>query len=385
MKWIWEQSNWPNFEYAEHEFVERNNEFRINSERLMGRVESLPEEYQKDAIIDLMLSEAIKTSAIEGEVLDRESVRSSLLALIASESIPVSADQKTVGAAALLVDVRKNWKTPLTHEILGQWQSMSVPEQRLSLIMRGCYRNNPSPMQIVSGSYGRHKVHYEAPPSKQVPDEMDQFIRWYNQSNSLNDKTMPEIVRAGIAHLWFEKIHPFDDGNGRVGRAIADHALSQYLGYPTTACLSTAIETNKKDYYTELENAGKNGLNINSWLNYFSDTVNIAQDIAKEEVDFVLNKTRFYDEFAEQLNERQAKMVTRIFKEGRKGFEGGMSTKKYEIITKCSNRTATRDLADLLNKGIVHLLPGRGRSTRYELIPLEKNHSIKGAKPFFLR
>ncbi len=374
MKWIWKEADWPNFQYDKQEFTERNHEFRINSERLMGRVESLPDEYQKNTIIDLMLSEAIKTSAIEGELLDRESVRSSLLALMSSESIPVSSDQKSAGAAALLIDVRRNWSEPLTHQLLGKWQTMAVPDQRLNLIMRGHYRNDPSAMQIVSGPYGHHKVHYEAPSSVQVADEMDKLLNWYNQSSPLNNrKRIPEVVRAGIAHLWFEQIHPFDDGNGRVGRAIADHALSQYLGYPTTACLSTAIEINKKAYYLELEQAGRNGLNINKWLNYFLDTVNIAQDIAKQEVDFVLNKTRFYDLFSEQLNDRQAKLVARVFSEGRKGFEGGISTHKYESITKCSNRTASRDLSDLLEKGIIISLNGGGRSTRYELHKVKKS------------
>ena len=375
MKWIWEETNWPNFQYNKQDFTGRNIEFRIKSERLMGRVESLPVDCQKNAIIDLMLSEAIKTSAIEGELLDRESVKSSLLALMSSESIAVSSNQKSAGAAALLIDVRRNWSTPLTHELLGKWQTMAVPEQRLNLIMRGHYRNDPSAMQIVSGPYGHHKVHYEAPSSAQVPDEMDKLLNWYNRSNPLNNRqTIPEVIRAGIAHLWFEKIHPFDDGNGRVGRAIADHALSQYLGYPTTACLSTAIEINKKEYYIELEKAGRNGLNINSWLNYFSDTVNIAQDLAKKEVDFVSNKTRFYDAFAEKLNERQARMVARIFSEGRKGFEGGISTHKYESITKCSNRTASRDLSDLLEKGIITSLQGGGRSTRYELLTVKNSN-----------
>lgn len=170
-----------------------------------------------------MLSEAIKTSAIEDEELDRESVRSSLLSLITSDTLPNNSDQKAAGAASLMVDVRKNWQTSLTHDLLGKWQSMAVPEQRYTPILRGAYRSDPSPMQIV------------------------RFIDWYNQTSPLSrNKTIPGIARTGIAHLWFEVIHPFDNGNGRVGRAIADHALSQSLGYPTTACLATAIEGIKK-------------------------------------------------------------------------------------------------------------------------------------------
>ena len=372
MRWIWQQSDWPNFRYDKRALEDRNNEFRINSERLMGRFEALPKTYQEDATIDLMLSEAIKTSAIEGEMLDRKSVRSSLLSLISSDALPDASDQKAAGAASLLVDVRKSWEAPLTHDLLGKWQSMAVPQQRYASILRGAYRNDPSPMQIVSGSYGREKVHYEAPPSAQVPEEMAKLIDWYNQTSPLSGShETPGIARAGIAHLWFESIHPFDDGNGRVGRAIADHALSQYLGYPTTACLATAIEGEKKSYYQELEEASRGTLDINSWLNYFSDTVNIAQEIAREEVDFVLAKTRFYDAYGDQLNERQAKLVSRVFAEGRKGFEGGITTKKYEAITRCPNRTASRDLSDLVVKEVIRQLPGGGRTTRYELATVE--------------
>ncbi len=323
---------------------------------------------QEAATIDLMLSEAIKTSAIEGEDLDRESVRSSLLSLMTSDSIPDNSDQKAAGAAMLLVDVRKSWHTSLTHDLLGKWQSMAVPELRYTPVLRGAYRNDPSATQIVSGPYGREKVHYEAPPATQVPGEMTRFIGWYNQTIPLNrDTKIPGIARAGIAHLWFEVIHPFDDGNGRVGRAIADHALSQYLGYPTTACLATAIEGDKKSYYLQLEKASRGNLEVNAWLDYFADQVIKAQEIAREEVDFVLAKVRFYEAHGDQLNDRQARMVSRVFAEGRKGFEGGITTKKYEAITKCPNRTASRDLSDLVAKGIIIPLPGGGRTTRYEL------------------
>ncbi len=376
MRWIWQQPDWPDFRYDKHALEDRELEFRLNSERLAGRFDALPMASQKDATIDLMLSEAIKTSAIEGEDLDRESVRSSLLSLITSDALPDNSDQKAAGAASLLVDVRKNWRTSLTHELLGKWQSMAVPEQRYTLLLRGAYRNDSSPMQIVSGPYGREKIHYEAPPATQVPEEMAKLLDWYNQTGALSgDKTKNGIARAGIAHLWFEVIHPFDDGNGRVGRTIADHALSQSLGYPTTACLATAIEADKKSYYLQLEKASRGSLNVNTWLYYFSDVVIKAQEIAREEVDFVLAKTRFYEAYGDQLNDRQARMVSRVFAEGRKGFEGGITTRKYEVIAKCPNRTASRDLSDLVAKGIIIPLPGGGRTTRYELTLVEPAQS----------
>jgi Fic family protein len=368
MRWIWQQPDWPDFRYDKSALEDRELAFRINSERLAGSFDVLPMASKEDAMIDLMLSEAIKTSAIEGEDLDRESVRSSLLSLITSDTLPDNSDQKAAGAASLLVDVRKNWQTSLTHDLLGKWQSMAIPEQLYTPILRGAYRNDPSSMQIVSGPYGREKVHYEAPPATQVPDEMAQFVDWYNQTSPLNrHKKLPGITRAGIAHLWFEVIHPFDDGNGRVGRAIADHALSQSLGYPTTACLATAIEGDKKNYYLQLEKASRGSLDVNTWLDYFADRVIKAQEIAKEEVGFVLAKTRFYEAYGDQLNDRQTRMVSRVFAEGRKGFEGGITTRKYEAITKCPNRTASRDLSDLVAKGIIVPLPGGGRTTRYEL------------------
>ncbi|MEW8414949.1 MAG: Fic family protein [Candidatus Thiodiazotropha sp.] len=376
MRWIWQQPGWPDFRYDKSALEDRELAFRINSERLAGSFDALPVASQEDATIDLMLTEAIKTSAIEGEDLDRESVRSSLLSLITSETLPGNTDQKAAGAASLLVDVRKNWRSSLKGELLGKWQSMAVTEQRYTSIVRGAYRNDPSPMQIVSGPYGREKVHYEAPPAIQVPDKMAKLIDWYNQTSPLGgDKAIPGIARAGIAHLWFEVIHPFDDGNGRVGRAVADHALSQSLGYPTTACLATAIEADKKSYYLQFEKASRASLDVNVWLDYFADTIIKAQEIAREEVDFVLAKRRFYEAYGNQLNDRQARMVSRVFAEGRKGFEGGITTKKYEAITKCPNRTASRDLSDLVAKGIIIPLPGGGRTTRYELVTVEPAQS----------
>jgi len=377
MRWIWQQPGWPDFRYDKSALEDRELAFRINSERLAGSFDALPKASREDATVDLMLSEAIKTSAIEGEDLDRESVRSSLLSLITSDTLPANSDQKAAGAASLLVDIRKNWQTALTHDLLGKWQSMAVPEQRYTPILRGAYRNDPSPMQIVSGPYGRGQVHYEAPPATQVPDEMGRFVDWYNQTGALSgDKAINGIARAGTAHLWFEVIHPFDDGNGRVGRAIADHALSQSLGYPTTACLATAIEADKKTYYLQLEKASRGSLVVNTWLDYFADVVIKAQEIAREEVDFVLAKTRFYEAYGDQLNDRQARMVSRVFAEGRKGFEGGITTRKYEAITKCPNRTASRDLSDLVAKGIIIPLPGGGRTTQYELAIVEPAQSV---------
>lgn len=368
MKWIWQRPDWPDFRYDDRTFEARELEFRINSARLAGRFEALPIASRQEAAIDLMLSEAIKTSAIEGENLDRESIRSSLLSLMVSAN---NSDRSAAGAASLLVGVRRQCQIPLTHDLLGKWQSMVVPQRRYTPVLRGVYRSDPSPMQIVSGPYGREKVHYEAPPATRVPDEMRRFIDWYNKTGSAKADKIRGIVRAGTAHLWFEVIHPFDDGNGRVGRAIADHALSQSLGYPTTACLATAMEADKTSYYRQLEKASRGSLHIDGWLDYFAEAVIEAQEIARQEVDFILAKARFYETYGDRLNDRQARMIRRVFAEGRKGFAGGITTKKYTAITRCPNRTASRDLADLLAKGVIVPLPGRGRAARYALTRTE--------------
>lgn len=372
MPWIWEQKEWPHFRFDKERFQSRVEEIQRQTDRLIGSVEALSGEAQAETIVDLLVSEAIKTSSIEGEELDRESVRSSIKAYLGfAPKGSESRDPKAAGVAALMVDVRKHWSDPLTKELLCNWQSMVVQEGLLRSPLRGEYRSHESPMQVVSGAIGYELVHYEAPPSSQVPEEMARFIEWYNSTAPVDGvESIPGPIRAGIAHARFEHIHPFEDGNGRVGRAIVDHALSQAEGFPALACLSTSIEQERKAYYEHLEASGKGGLDANDWLNFFVDILGKAQELAKQEVEFIVGKTRYYDKFYSQLNERQLKAVGRIFAEGTKGFEGGLTTKKYMAITKCGRGTAFRDLNDLLEKGAV-AQTGIGRGTRYELIMVE--------------
>ena len=367
--WIWNHPGWPDYSYDAANFSERVEHFYRCAERIAGQVEALSEGSRAHAVVDLMLSEALTTSAIEGENLDRDSVRSSLLNLMGRETVGTVGNARAAGAAALIVDVRQNWSRPLSHEILGRWQSMVIVEQFTSRVTRGAYRNSPEPMQIISGrSIGRSVVHYEAPPADQVPAEMQRFLDWYNSGSPVtgSGEVLPGPVRAAVAHIWFEHIHPFDDGNGRVGRAVSDHALSQSIGRPTLACLATAINDDRNSYYGELEKAGKGDMNINSFIDYFTRAVNTAQDIARAEVAFVLDKTRFYDRYGEKLNERQGRVIARMFQEGRAGFTGGLSAKNYVSITRCSPATATRDLTQLRDMGAL-LSRGRGRGTRYEI------------------
>ena len=377
MKWIWEHNNWPHFEYdSTKSYGLDANDFKLKSQQLHGNIEAMSANDQVETLADLMLSEILNTNMIEGETLDRDSVRSSLLALLGGGSVGTGPrqDERSLSAAEFIMDVRSHWNNPLDAPLLGRWQSMVIADKPGNIITRGAFRHDAAPMQIVSGPAGRHRVHYEAPPAIRVDAEMARFLDWYNTTRpaeSGDNNAMPGLVRAGTAHVWFEMIHPFDDGNGRVGRAIVDHAISQTLGYPTLTCFSAAALQSRKTYYRELEWVGRGNLNLDSWLRYFTGTVGQALTIAQQQVVFVLGKTRFYDAYRERLNQRQQKMVARVFAEGIKGFEGGITTRKYQAVTKCSRATAFRDLNEMLKAGILVKRPGAGRNVSYDLVSVE--------------
>ena len=377
MKWIWEHDNWPHFEYdSTRSYDLGTNDFKLKSQFLHGNIEAMPANDQIDTLTDLMLSEVLNTNMIEGETLNRDSVRSSLLVLLGGEADGTGGhqDDKSLSAAEFMVDIRNHWNSPLDAPMLGRWQSMVIAEKRVNTISRGTFRHDVAPMQIISGPIGRHRLHYEAPPSARVGDEMERFLDWYNTTRPTengNNDALPGLIRAGVAHVWFEMIHPFDDGNGRVGRAIVDHAISQTVGYPTLACFSTAALQVQKTYYRELEWIGRGNTNLDSWLHFFTRTVRQALMIAQQQVAFVLGKTRFYDAYLVRLNERQKKMVARVFAEGIKGFEGGITTRKYQAVTKCSRATAFRDLNEMLKQGMLVARPGAGRNVSYDLVAVE--------------
>ena len=378
-KWAWQHDDWPRFEYDHTKaYALSTVDFQLASRQLHGNIEALSANDRVETLTNLMLSEVLNTNLIEGEILNRDSVRSSLLVLLSGEAVGTDhhQDEKSLWAAEFMVDVRNHWNSPLDAALLGRWQSYIVAEQRTSNIRRGAFRNDSSPMRIVSGSGGRLRIHYEAPPAARVPDEMARFLDWYNATRPTGHAdsadALPGLIRAGIAHAWFEKIHPYDDGNGRVGRAIVDHALSQTLGYPALACFSTAVERSKNAYYRELERVGRGNLNLDAWLGYFTESVRQAQEIAQSAVNFVLDKTRFYDAYQDQMNERQKKMVARVFAEGFDGFKGGINTRKYCRLTKCSRATAFRDLDDMLKRGMLVKRPGLGRSVSYDLVIVDR-------------
>ncbi len=278
-------------------------------------------------------------------------------------------DKKAIGISELMIDVRQSFKEPLTKEKLFTWHKMVMGGNKDVDI--GNWRTHIKPMQVISGALGKQKIHFEAPPSAMVPKEMSRFITWFNdtvQGGKREIKKPP--LRAAIAHLYFETIHPFEDGNGRIGRAIAEKALSQGTGQPVLLSLSATIEINKKKYYSTLEKAQRSNL-ISPWINYFVKTVVAAQTQAEAQIDFKLKKVKFFEAFKNELNDRHLSVIKKMLNQGPGGFEGGMNARKYVGITKASKATATRDLQ--LLAGIGAFIPfGGGRNTSYVINFKEK-------------
>ena len=366
MVYNWQQRYWPNFTYDLSGLEDAFFLFAEKTGHIGGILKALPEAVQMEAIIEIMVAEAIKTSEIEGEYLSRKDVMSSIRNNLGLNKIkdPVL-DKKAAGVSELMIDVRNTFRDTMTMETLFAWHKMLLGES--AQIKVGEWRNHPEPMQIVSGAIGKEKIHFEAPPSERVPAEMEKFIRWFNITGPDAEQEIKKtLVRSAIAHLYFESIHPFEDGNGRIGRAIAEKALSQGIGYPVFLSLSRTIEAHEKDYNNALEAAQKTN-EITAWIRYFVGTTLEAQRLAADQINFILKKTRFFDRFKNQFNERQLKVISRVLEEGPTGFEGGINAGKYGSLTRVSKATATRDLQDLLEKGAVRLLGPGGRSTRYDV------------------
>lgn len=374
-KYIWEHPDWPNFVYRTDECQQALYQYAREAGALIGNVAHLQEEDKTAALIDLMVAEAVRTSQIEGENLDRQDVRSSIRNQLGLNPIPEPVrDPRANGISALMISARQKFNTPLDDALLFNWHDMVIADKFLrERIPVGQYRDEP--MQIVSGAIGHERVHYNAPPADRVPEEMQFFITWFNDTapGGKLDTGLPGPIRAAVAHLYFECIHPFADGNGRIGRAIAEIALSQDLASPVLLSLSTTIQAEREQYYEALAQASRHDLDITEWINYFVGVVLKSQLQSKLMIDFVLEKARFWDRFNERLNERQSRVITRMFQEGLDGFQGGISAKKYVTITGTSKATATRDLAELLEIGAIRQLPGGGRNTRYELAITNKD------------
>lgn len=361
----WQQPDWPEFRYDVRVVEDLLFEFSELTGLVAGMLKALPDPVKMETVLDIMVAEAIKTSEIEGEYLSRLDVVSSIRNNLGLNQTPAATkDSMAQGVGELMADARKTYADSLTEEKLFKWHTMLLKEQKR--INVGVWRSHEAPMQVVSGSLGKEKVHFEAPPSSRVPAEMSRFIHWFNQTAPGGEKEIKKApVRSAIAHLYFETIHPFEDGNGRIGRALAEKALSQTLGRPVLLSLSRTIEADKQAYYTALEQAQISS-DSTPWITYFVRIVFTSQQQALHLVDFILKKSKFFDQFKDDLNERQVKALNRMFDAGPEGFEGGMNARKYMAITKASKATATRDLQHLLELG-AFVQEGGGRSTRYGL------------------
>ena len=365
MAYNWQLPDWPRFTYDISEAQPAIIDFAQEIGEVDGFLEGLPDNLKQETLVQIMLAEAVKTSEIEGEYVSRQDVLTSIRNNLGLNDTPVVVkDRRAAGVARLMVEIRKTFREDLTLETLQSWHRLLLPHT--SLIRVGEWREGEAPMQIVSGSYGREIVHYEAPPSARMPDEMESFVTWYNSATFPLKGRVPEaVLKSAIAHLYFESIHPFEDGNGRIGRAIAEKALSQSLDRPVMLSLSKTIEANKRAYYDALKEAQRT-LDITAWIVYFASVVLDAQRDAKLTVQFTLKKARFFDQHKNRLDERQLKAIDKMLEKGADGFEGGMTAKKYMGITGASKATATRDLQQLHEAGIL-IREGAGRSVRYSL------------------
>ncbi len=362
--WNWKHKNWANFTYDKHKLEDLEYEFSKLTGVVLGILKHFDTANNEKLLVDLMCDEALKTSEIEGELLNRDSVQSSIqrnLGFAVTESPVRKVTLAEYGIAEMMVDLYKNFNTKLTDKSLFEWHKM-LTNGRRDLIDIGCYRTHKEPMQIVSGSINRPNVHYEAPPSSEMQKEMCNFIKWFNTNHFDNTELTP-IVKAGITHFYFVTIHPFEDGNGRIARALTEKSLGLSLGKPSYTSLSKTINENKKAYYTALENHNTT-LNLTDWLVYFGNLLIQSHKNTIELLEFTIAKTHFFDKYKSVLNERQIKVIQRIFKEGTKGFDGGLSAKNYKTISGTSDATTTRDLKDLVNKGIFTKI-GQLKSTRY--------------------
>ncbi len=368
MTWNWQRPDWPNFRWQRTRLEAAEKQFLVSGGVFVGSVRHLVKEERNQFTIEAMSTEAVTTSEIEGEILDCASVQSSL-----RKQLGLATDERRVrpaerGIAEMMVELYRSFADPLSEEMLFHWHRMMMSGSR-NLRDVGRYRTGAEPMQVVSGRIGEPRVHFEAPPSARVPSEMERFIAWSNRTAPGRDEPLPALTRAGIAHLYFETIHPFEDGNGRIGRAISGKTLAQGLGQPTLTALAETILARRKNYYEALEAANKEN-EITQWLMWFADVAIEAQRRTIALVEFLIDKTKLLDRLKGQLNARQEKALFRMFREGPEGFQGGLSAGKYTSITGASPATTTRDLADLVAKGAL-VREGERRYARYRLsIPL---------------
>lgn len=363
-QYIWQANDWPDWHYDLAALAGPMAEVSHAQGRLMGRLADVGMALRDQASLTALTDDVLKTSEIEGEMLNAASVRSSIarrLGVDIGALAPV--DRHVEGVVELVLDATGNFWMPVTNERLFGWHAALFPTgySGLAKINVGAWRDDAGgPMQVISGPIGRQRVHFEAPPADRLIAEMERFLAWLNTSS-----TTPPLIKAGLGHLWFVTLHPFDDGNGRIARAIGDLLLARTDGSPQRFySLSAQIQRERKAYYDMLERTQKRSMDVTEWLTWFLDTLHQAINQAHLMLDIVLAKTRFWQRWlTTSFNERQIKLLNCLLD----GFDGKLTSSKWAAIAKCSPDTALRDITDLLNRGVLRKMEAGGRSTGYEL------------------
>lgn len=370
--WIWQQPDWPHFRWEAATLAPLLRDCQHAYGRLLGMAGAVAGDARAEEALDMLLSNIVTSSAIEGEHLDVGSVRSSLARHLGlSEAAPRRTSARGEGLAALMLDATGHADAPLDLPRLLQWHRwlFAAPDDLLPLRIRVGALRGTAPMQVVSGRIDRPTVHFEAPPREGLEDQLGVFVAWFERSR--RDTALDPLLRAGIAHLWFITLHPFDDGNGRLTRALTDLALAQ--AHPQAIrfhALSASILADRTGYYHCLETSQKRGLDITAWLHWFLGTLHDSLAQAMHHIDRVLGKARFWQIHRDQsLSAEQVNVLNRLLDGGQRGFEQGISASQYQAVAKVSKATASRHLADLLGKGLLRRLPGGGRNTRYTVDP----------------
>ena len=363
--YLWEKPDWPAFTWNEKALARPLAQVSREQGRLLGKMEALGFDLRKEAHLRTLTEDVVKSSEIEGEKLERDQVRSSIARRLGMDiGGLVPADRDVEGIVGMMLDATSNYEQPLTDERLFAWHASLFPTGHSGMhkIRVGTWRDDSTgPMEVISGAIGKEKVHYQAPPAERLTGEMAKFLEWFE-----GPKDTDSLVTAGLAHLWFVTIHPFDDGNGRIARAIADMSLarSEKSGQRFYS-MSAQIRRERNGYYNTLEATQKGELDVTHWQSWFLECLHRAIDSTQETLGAVLFKAQFWERFAkEPLNERQIKVLNRLLD----GFEGKLTSSKWANLAKCSQDTAYRDILDLVDRGALQKDSGGGRSTSYSIV-----------------
>lgn len=364
MHYIYQQPDWPHFQWDQEKLFPLLVAIRHQQGRLLGKMESLGFHWREEASLQTLTLDVVKSSEIEGEKLDAEQVRSSIAQRLGIAHVALlPSDRHVDGVVDMLLDATRSYRHPLTKARLFGWHSGLFPSEHSYLhpIKVGAWRDDASgPMQVISGPIGREKIHFEAPPAHEVDAEMEMFLAWFNQ-----DQAIDPVIKAAIAHIWFITIHPFEDGNGRIARAIADLMLARSENSAQRFySLSAQIRLEREFYYDTLERTQKGSLDISKALIWFLECLGRAMNAAEQALVGVLRKAKFWEALAgESINARQRLILNRLLD----SFEGKLTSSKWAKIAKCSQDTALRDITDLVNRSILIRDEGGGRNTSYSL------------------